>query len=72
MISSQRSAPAFFGATFADALHEDLAAAARNRVEPGLLQLADHVARVHAEALREEVDLARAEAVDVDRVVRLM
>ena len=37
MISSQRSAPAFFFATMvAHALHEDLAAAAGDRVEPGL------------------------------------
>ena len=53
----------------AHALHEDLAAAAGNRVEPGLHQLADDVARVHAERLREEVDFARAEPVDVDRMV---
>ena len=72
MISSQRSAPAFFCATMvAHALDEDLAAAARDRVEARLLQLANDVARVHAEQLREEVDFARAEAVDVDRVVAL-
>ena len=70
MISSQRSAPAFFFATMvAHALHENLAAAAGDRVEARLLQLADDVARVHAEQLREEVDFARAEAVDVDRMV---
>ncbi len=44
----------------AHALHEDLAAAAGNRVEPGLHQFADDVARVHAERLREEVDFARS------------
>ena len=53
----------------AHALDENLAAAAGNRVEARLHQLANDVARVHAERLREEVDFARAEAVDVDRVV---
>ena len=72
MISSQRSAPAFFlRDQIAHALDEDLAAAAGDRVEPGLHQLADDVARVHAERLGEEVDFARAEAVDVDRMVLL-
>ena len=44
MISSQRSAPAFLRRDLvAHALHEDLTAAARDGIEPGLLQLADHV-----------------------------
>ena len=59
------------GDQIAHALHENLAAAAGNRVESRLHQLANDVARVHAERLREEVDFARAEAVNVDRVVLL-
>ena len=54
-----------------DTLHEDFAAAAGNRIEARGLELADHVARVHAEARREEVDFARREAVNVNRMMLL-
>src|SRR5674536_213929 len=39
----------------AHALHENLAAAARHGVEPRLHQLANHIARIHPEHLREAV-----------------
>ena len=55
----------------ADPVHEDLAAAARNAVEPRRLELADHVRHAQAEPLAEEHDLGRREAVDVDRVMAL-
>ena len=55
----------------AHALHEDLTAAARNRIESGLPQLADHIDCLHAEQLGEKVDLAGAESVDVNRVIAL-
>src|SRR5207244_13103930 len=55
----------------ANALHEDLTAAAGDRVQAGCHQLANHVARVHAKRLGEEIDLAWGEAVDVDGMVRL-
>ena len=53
------------------ALDEDLAAAPRDRVEPGGLQLAHDRARVDAEQRREEVDFAWGKAVDMDRVIPL-
>src|SRR6185437_9076806 len=55
----------------AHALHEDLAAAARNRIESGLDELTDDVTCIHAEELGEAVDLARAESVNVNGMVRL-
>src|SRR3990170_3974299 len=55
----------------AHALHEDLAAAAGNRVEPRRDELADDLARVHPVERAPEIHLARAESVHVDRVVPL-
>src|SRR6266404_2279445 len=59
------------GDLVAHALHEDLAAAAGNRVETSRHQLPDDRFDRHAEPAREEVDLRGREAVDVDRVVAL-
>src|SRR5205085_8409829 len=47
-------------------LHEDLATTARNRIEARGLELANDVARVHAERLGEEVDFRRTEAVNMN------
>src|SRR5258708_23168224 len=55
----------------AHALHENLATATRDRVEPRLLKLADDVPRVHAIQPGPEVHLAGAEAVHVNGVVPL-
>src|SRR2546428_767576 len=55
----------------AHALHQDLAAATRNGVEPRRHQLFDHFGDRHAEAPGEEVDLRRREAVNVDRMKAL-
>ena len=55
----------------ADLLHQDLAAAAGNRVEASRDQLADHRFERHPEPPGEEVDLGRRETVNVDRVVPL-
>src|SRR5207244_13066045 len=52
-------------------LHQDLAAAAGNRVEATRDQLADHRFERHPEPPGEEVDLGRRETVNVDRVVPL-
>src|SRR5207253_5622093 len=59
------------GDLVAHALHEDLAAAAGNRIETSRHQLPDDLFNRHAEPAREEIDLRRREAVDVDRVVTL-
>src|SRR5207247_7900853 len=59
------------GNLIAHTLHEDLAAAARNRVEPRRHQLPDDLLDRHAEPAGEEIDLRRREAVDVDRMVAL-
>src|SRR5207237_3097806 len=55
----------------AHALDENLAAAAGHGVEARFHQFTNDVARVHSERLRKEVDLARAEAVNVARMIRL-
>ena len=47
------------GDDITNALHEDLAAAARDRIQPGLPQLTDDLDRIHAEHGAEEVDFAR-------------
>ena len=52
----------------ADPLHQDLATAARNGVEPRRAELTNDIDRIHPEQLREEIDLARAEPVNVNRV----
>ena len=59
------------GDPLADLVHQDLAAAARNAVEPRRVQLADHVGHRQPEPLAEEDDLGRREAMDVDRVIAL-
>ena len=53
----------------AHTLHENLPAAAGYRVEPGAHELTNHVACVHAERLREEVDFRWGKAVDVNRMI---
>jgi hypothetical protein len=50
----------------ADALGEDLGPAARQRVEPRRLQLAQHLLVGHAVEIGEERDLDRREALQVD------
>jgi hypothetical protein len=55
----------------ADAIDEDLAAAAGDRVEAGLLQAQEDVAQRHVEDLVKGPDLGRAEGVNVDRRVVL-
>ena len=50
----------------AHARREDLGAAARQRVEPGLAQPAQHLGDRHAEVLVEEEDLDRREGLEVD------
>src|SRR6267378_57660 len=54
-----------------NALYENLSSSAGNRIESSLPQFANHFDRFHAEQLGEEIDLARTESVDVDRVVAL-
>ena len=72
MISSQRSAPGLLGGDeVAHALNENLSTTAGNRIESRFAQRANHLDRIHPEQLGEEVDLARAEAVNVDRVIAL-
>ena len=51
----------------AHALGEDLGAAAGQRIEPGLLQLAQHLLVGHAVEVGEERDLDGGEALQVDR-----
>src|SRR4051812_26522085 len=53
------------------ALHENLATATRNRIETSSSELANDVAGIHSEGLGKEIDLRRAEAVDVNRVIVL-
>src|SRR3954469_21845085 len=53
----------------ANALDEDLTAATWDGVEPRRLELANDVARIHAECLGEEIDLRWTEAVNVERMV---
>ena len=48
------------GDALADLVHQDLAAAARNAVEPGRLQLPDDLGHRKVEPLAEEHDLAGA------------
>ena len=48
------------------AIHQNLAAAARNRAEPRFLKTRDDFPQRHLEHLREMVELRRAEPVDVD------
>jgi hypothetical protein len=55
----------------ADLVHQDLAAAARDAVEPRLPQLPHDLRDREAEALAEEDHLAGREPMDVDRVVPL-
>ena len=50
----------------ADALGEDLRAAAGQRIEPGVHQLAQHLLVGHAVEIGEERDLDRGEALQVD------
>src|SRR5258708_1703606 len=52
-------------------LPQNLPAPTWNRVQPRALQLPNDLARLHPIELREKVDLARAEPVNMDRVVRL-
>ena len=59
------------GDDVAHALNEDLSAPARNRIEARAAKLANDLDRIHTEQLREEIDLARTEAVDVDRMIAL-
>src|SRR4029079_16988035 len=42
-----------------------------NRIESGLHELTNHIPRVEAKRLREEIDLRRTEAVDVNRRILL-
>ena len=62
----------FFGAMMcADAVDEDLAAAARHRVEAGVAQARERVGDRELRAARDVLDLGRRERVQVDRVARL-
>src|SRR6202521_2901342 len=54
-----------------NALHENLSPSAWDRVEARLPQLSNHFDRIHPEQLGEEIDLARTEPVNVDRVIAL-
>src|SRR2546425_12649747 len=51
----------------ADLLHQDLAPAARDRAEARRDELADHLLERHPEAPREEIDLRRRKAMDLNR-----
>ena len=55
----------------AHAVDEDLAAAARDRVEPGVAQARERVGDRQLRAARDVLDLRRRERVQVDRVARL-
>ena len=55
----------------AHTLHQDLAAAARNRIESGRHQGLDDRFDRHAEAAREEIDFRRRKAVDVNGMMAL-
>ena len=55
------------GHAFAHRVHEDLATAARDRVEPGLAQLPHHLGDRQPESLGEEHHFGWREAVDVNR-----
>ena len=50
----------------AHALGEDLGAAAGQRIEPGVLQLAQHLLVGHPVEIGEERDLDRGEALQMD------
>ena len=72
MISSQRSAPAFFCATMSRTRCTRISPPPPGiESSPAFCSSRITSTRVHAEQLREEVHFARAEAVDVDRVVAL-
>ena len=72
MTSSHSSDFVFFGAMMrADAVDEDLGAAARKRVEAGVAQARERLGHRELRAARDVLDLRRRERVQVDLVARL-
>src|SRR5437667_6919925 len=59
------------GNDVAHALNQYLTSTARNGIESGASQLANHLDGIHSEQLAEKVYLARAEAMNVDGMVSL-
>ena len=52
--------------SFPHAVDQNFAAAARDRSEPGFLELRDHFAQRHREHFGKMLELRRAESVNVD------